>query len=342
MKDSEFDFIKSRFDSAMPDVPSSLDESVIEQKLRSKSDFKRVRFEKKKNYKPIMSIAACFILILSLSVAFHPNGDKVNTFRSNRELNGIVSSLDRASMHGGRGGANETEPEEGVIEPSHEVSCNGYIYKVNYQPDTDLIDIYRDDNESEPVLTLKDIIADDADSFLGIQNIYADRARLVVNLSGYGCNLITKIYDLSDPVSPVLRATFEQSGQSIESRLIDGVLYLFSDYVPLDGDKAVPESSDNGSVQSLRAKDISYFESPKMLEYIVIGMIDIENCERTSRTKAVLGASEDLLYSSRCYYIPKDGDKQLVFKASMENGKVTLSHTDESDEKALSHYHTDN
>ena len=64
MKNNDFDFIKNRFDSVEPSMPDSLNKEILRQKISSNEEHKTIKFEQKKNYfKPIISAAACFILI---------------------------------------------------------------------------------------------------------------------------------------------------------------------------------------------------------------------------------------------------------------------------------------
>ena len=64
MKNNDFDFIKNRFDSVEPSMPDSLNKEILRQKISSNEEYKTIKFEQKKNYfKPIISAAACFILI---------------------------------------------------------------------------------------------------------------------------------------------------------------------------------------------------------------------------------------------------------------------------------------
>lgn len=328
MKNNEFDFIRDKFNNAMPDVPDTLDESVIEQKIHLKSEHKRVKFAPRANYKPIVSIAACFVLIAGVCFGFYPD-DRADTFKSEDELMKIVSSLERASEPGQLGGNdnNSQQQEDGVIEASHTVAYNGYTYKIHYDENyiqRDTVNIYIADSDEVPVTVIDNIIDENADKYLGISNIYVCNDKLFANLSGYGCDTTTKVYDISNPAMPKLLLCFEQSGRYIDSRIIDGVLYIITSYIPLAGDDAIAQSSDGNSTQKVKPKNTCSFENPSMLEYVLAGAVNTESLKRTDDIKAILGACGETVYKNRCFYALEQWDSDNAIIIETDNGKIHL------------------
>ena len=61
-----FNFIKSKFDEAMPEIPLILDERMIERKIISKEERKVIKMKtnRRKNFRVFASAAACLLLFI--------------------------------------------------------------------------------------------------------------------------------------------------------------------------------------------------------------------------------------------------------------------------------------
>lgn len=99
MKNNDFDFIKNRFDSVEPSMPDSLNKEILRQKISSNEEHKTIKFEQKKNYfKPIISAAACFILITGIAFAANSdvfNTEKISGFGNYDEVNSKITELEK-------------------------------------------------------------------------------------------------------------------------------------------------------------------------------------------------------------------------------------------------------
>ena len=136
MKNNDFDFIKNRFDSVEPSMPDSLNKEILRQKISSNEEHKTIKFEQKKNYfKPIISAAACFILIAGIAFAANSdvfNTEKISGFGNYDEVNSKITELEKESSvsEGGCGIFNTTlvKDEENVEKPDVVKTDGEYIY----------------------------------------------------------------------------------------------------------------------------------------------------------------------------------------------------------------------
>ena len=72
-----FNFIKSKFDEAMPEIPLILDERMIERKIISKEERKVIKMKtnRRKNFRVFASAAACLLLFFGLLFAVYQRND---------------------------------------------------------------------------------------------------------------------------------------------------------------------------------------------------------------------------------------------------------------------------
>ena len=69
MRNNDFDFIKDKFDYCENDLPVDLETKSIEYKILTDRKHKTIKFRQKKNYKPLLSAAACFIIVIGVVFA---------------------------------------------------------------------------------------------------------------------------------------------------------------------------------------------------------------------------------------------------------------------------------
>lgn len=346
MKNNDFDFIKNKFDNAEPEIPNSLDSSILKQKILAKDEHKIIKFEKKNYFKPIISAAACFILIFA--VAFANNSDmfssnKAPSFTDYEELNSKVSTLKKAPSSDGIGcGDAQTIKyieEEGVELPDTVKEANGYIYyaykKSSYE-DKNKVYIFKAEKENTNLICIIDkFVYDEAE----VEGLFVIDNKLTV-LASTKTNTIIKIYNIDDKSNPVLISQFEQSGEYSQARVIDGRLYAVSSY------EFSPDSTDN--LPSIKygnetffasSKNIAYFENVKTAQYAVISTIDVNKGKLSEDIKAVLGGSASIHSTKDYMYINEyiDGERYgeperdvtAAMKLNLKNGKFTYASEEE-------------
>jgi len=134
-------------------------------------------------------------------------------------------------------------------------------------------------------------------------DFYIAHDRLVVLLIGgnsyssyYDPVTFAFIYDISDPADPTFSDAFGQDGMIVDSRLVDGMLYLISDYRILpkltdadDPQSFVPNRYDGrfeaseelrGMAEPFEVEDLHLLPSDT-LRFTVVSAFDIERVERT-------------------------------------------------------------
>ena len=362
MKNNDFDFIKNRFDSVEPSMPDSLNKEILRQKISSNEEHKTIKFEQKKNYfKPIISAAACFILIAGIAFAANSdvfNTEKISGFGNYDEVNSKITELEKESSvsEGGCGIFNTTlvKDEENVEKPDVVKTDGEYIYcayfDVEGYTNRNKVYIYKiQDNESEFVSVI-DKLASDTDGeysdFYKINTLFVYNNRLVIILDKSNPmsadkykrdfnTTIIKIYDISDKSNPSLITEIEQSGEYNQARMISGILYLTSDYNVETNDKnyTIPWIKQNEETTYASSKNIVCFENAKTAQYAVISTIDVETGELSKGLKAVLGGSAKI-YCTKDYmcineyiegerYGEPERDVTSAMKLNFKNGKFT-------------------
>lgn len=124
-------------------------------------------------------------------------------------------------------------------------------------------------------------------------------------------NVAVDIYDLEDKSNPKLTTSYKQNGKYTSSKLVDGVLYLVSDYsdyrtAPLsDGaslDSFVPAYSLNGNRQFVAPEDIMVPANANSTDYTVVSAIGCNSDTPEVTVKAVLGTSRNVYCSADTLY----------------------------------------
>lgn len=100
-KDLEnYNFISDLFITAAPEVPDAISSNAIEQKIINKQIHRRIKFEPKRNYKPLLTAAACFAILIGMITLFNffgNNADKAETFKNEKEFNAFTADLGNGS-----------------------------------------------------------------------------------------------------------------------------------------------------------------------------------------------------------------------------------------------------
>lgn len=124
-------------------------------------------------------------------------------------------------------------------------------------------------------------------------------------------NVAVDIYDLKDKSNPKLTTSYKQNGKYTSSKLVDGVLYLVSDYsdyrtAPLSEsaslDSFVPAYSLNGNRQFVAPEDIMVPANANSTDYTVVSAIGCSSDTPEVTVKAVLGTSRNVYCSADTLY----------------------------------------
>lgn len=347
MKNNDFDFIKNKFDNAEPEIPNSLDSSILKQKILSKDEHKIIKFEQKKNYfKPIISAAACFILIFAVAFANNSdmlNSNKVPSFTDYEELNSKASTLEKVPSSDGIGCGNSQTikyiEEEGVELPNTIKEADGYIYyayKKSSSDDKNKVYIFKAENESTSLVCIIDkFISDEAE----VEGLFVNDNKLTI-LASTKTSTITKIFNIDDKSNPVLISQFEQSGEYSQARMIDSKLYAVSSYeFSPDGTDNLPSIKYGNENVFASSKNIAYFENVKTAQYAVISTIDVNEGKLSDDIKAVLGGSANIHCTKDYMYINEyiegerygepERDVTAAMKLNLKNGKFTYANEEE-------------
>lgn len=118
------------------------------------------------------------------------------------------------------------------------------------------------------------------------------------------------LYDVSDPSRPRYLSSLAQSGAVVTSRLLDGVLYLVTDYLLSDPHEArpddpatfVPQIARDGVATLVPPRDVIPLPHAQGPRYAVASSIDLAAGKRID-TEAVLGGSEHVYMSAGNLYL---------------------------------------
>lgn len=224
-KNSEnFDFFMDKFYKVKPDTPEALDKDAIKNKILSQEKAEIVRLPRKKHFKAIANIAACFVLIFSICIAAYPKiqkpasdgsfdnvSEQILTFSSYDEIHAVVKEMKEnfvgspAPLFGyGSDGSmslpsySETYKQEEAVDEADIIKTDGkYIYykhtetidpgyEYSYKR-KDLVDIYRAKNGKTELVSQIDssVLAYDDNHSTGIDDMFLYKNHLVVRMWYY-------------------------------------------------------------------------------------------------------------------------------------------------------------
>ena len=144
------------------------------------------------------------------------------------------------------------------------------------------------------------------------------------------------IYDISDPNNPKELIRLKQSGDYYDSRLIDGRLYVISNFF-ING-SAIKRSEEESFVPSVACKDyngavaaesVHFYNNCNSPQYTVICGYDIKDGALCG-TQSVLGGSYTVYANTEniitCGYTDSDGFTQVA-RFTLDGGKIDLKAT---------------
>ena len=340
MRNNDFDFIKNKFDAAMPDVPDSLDEGVLRYQILTKQEHRLIKFEQKKkiNITPIISAAACFILVIGVLFAVNPfadNENKATHFKSYEELNSVVEGLEKWGNAEGLGGGSSLfqdiyTPDDlknsgrNVVTNGKNIFCS--YYDSRNSTDRNKLYIFSAQGENSKLVKIMDDVAPSDD--YEISDLFLADNSLTVTVSN-NPETIIKTYDMSDPEKPVLINELKQDGMLTNSYVMDDIVYLVSFYgVAQDEVEGFVPKSENLSV---KAKNIYRFDDIRTANYMVIGAVDVKTGERADETRAILGCcyesyitNGNLYVVSDSVYYANDIQNSDYIKYDLKSGKAFI------------------
>ncbi|MCR5035144.1 MAG: beta-propeller domain-containing protein [Clostridia bacterium] len=166
---------------------------------------------------------------------------------------------------------------------------------------------------------------------LSAENLFLTGNRLVIMGNEYqeevgyydpGYTTVTAVcvYDVTDPEKPELIGKYRQSGNYVSARITDGYLYLITnDYLSSEEQRIVPLAGVDENYDKLPADHVFCFPKPYSKSYAVIGSVktDSEKGKLKTKTKAVLGSSDNIYCSGSAIYLP---DYKVDYRNFTEQG----------------------
>lgn len=311
-KDLEnYNLISDLFAAAAPEVPDTINTDSIEHKIINQQIHRRIKFKPKKNYKPLLTTAACFAVLIGIITLFNffgVNADKAETFKNEQELSAFTADLGNGSSSElGAGSAffpQTIHTEDDLKNIQNKITVNDkYIYYAyhDYESETDKDKIYifsANGENSRLINIFNGFVPDNCE----INSICAYKDKLAVTVEER-MNTFTKtqIYDMTDPKKPVLTSEFIQDGGGATAYLLNNTLYIATYYgTAHDNPKGITPTADTIAA---KPENIYHFESTEYLGYIVIGSINLKTEKRAGETKAILGAYYETMISDGGIYL---------------------------------------
>ena len=235
---------------------------------------------------------------------------------------------------GGGESHSETYLQVEDVDEADIVKTDGkYIYYVN--TNREVVIIEAEDGETRHVATIgyteiENYIHDiylKGDKLITVGTFYKDG-------SENGTSGIV-VYDISDRSKPKVLCDFSQTGDILSSRMVGNYVYLVTNDWVNPGGRKVPMCGPSDSLTSLKANDICCVPEPHSQSYIVLSAIDVSNgTQGKSKTKAVLGASEEIYCNDHNLYVisaewDRDSDTNYtrIVRAALDGTKVKFNGT---------------
>lgn len=333
---NSLDYVKQKFDSAFLETPDSLSESAIKEKLGNLPEQSAPKKAKRIPLKQIISIAACFILVVTTLTSFNALSGKippvtgvkngstssaVSTFRSYGELydylktvkgkkyffcpvsnNNLIGTLDGADSSAALASSETYIQVEGVEEADTIKTYNGYIFNNAF---TDIA-IYKADEYNTKLAYSLNICEKDVDILeTWIEDFIISDNTLAVNVHSNETNETTIVfYDITNPENPRLINRFVQSGRYYTSRIIGNTEYLVTrQYIKKASNSTLPYTISNDKKEKVKIENIFYTNCFADCTYLTISAINIKTGEVTDETKTILGNCAEVYCNEQNMYI---------------------------------------
>lgn len=142
-------------------------------------------------------------------------------------------------------------------------------------------------------------------------------------------------YDITDRSAPKVINEFRQSGDHVvSSRMVGNYVYLVTNTYAYDG-YIIPKCTVDGEYKEMSPSDISCVPNPQTGSYVILSAVDISSgAEGRSKTKAVMGASEDIYCNNHNLYVSvsewddkTDSASTRIIRASLDGLKIKFNGT---------------
>ena len=177
-----------------------------------------------------------------------------------------------------------------------------YIYYVN--TDREVVILEAKDGKTKKLSTIG---SSGVENY--IHDIYLKGDKLITvgkfyrNDSDEGTSGIV-VYDISDRTDPKVLYDFSQTGDILSSRMVGDYVYLVTNDWVYKGKRSVPMCGSSNKYGRLDPTDICCMPEPHSTSYIVLSAIDVSSgTQGKSRTKAVLGASDEIYCNDHNLYV---------------------------------------
>ena len=241
----------------------------------------------------------------------------------------LVGSKPDSAADDGEEHSDTTVQVEGVDEADLVKTDGKYIYILSY---------------TEQVVKIVDVTGEVPKQLASIENtefygtdMYLSGDRLIIpGYSNEGRSCLALVYDVSDPESPKELIRLKQSGDYYESRLIDGRLYMISNYAINTSE--IKKSQEETYVPSVTCKDydgavaadsVYFYDYCSYPQYTVICSYDIKDGALLG-TRSVLGGSYTVYANTEniiaCGYADSDGSTQVA-RFTIDGGRIDFKAT---------------
>lgn len=224
---------------------------------------------------------------------------------------------------------------------------NGYIYVLNRAEKR--VTVYRADGEKTAAVAVQKIVTDAVGSPC---NMYLTPTRLVVlytvHTTAYG-DAVSKsrggcyrysyldsrtyaaVYDITDPTAPRHLTTYGQDGELLDSRMVDGVLYLVSGHTVWEADKAdlttfVPELYRDDTATPIAENTLCAVPQPDAANYAVVTAVSTWGDTARVSEKTVLGAGNSRIWSNGEHLMLMQYSEQNRSEVTKDNHRVQAYH----------------
>jgi uncharacterized secreted protein with C-terminal beta-propeller domain len=364
-KNEDLDFIKAKLNDNGVNAPDDINEKFVLDKIDGKKAEKIKMPVKKKARIVVSSLVACIAIFAVIATAVvNPVASKtpittnvdsvVQSFNDYSEVKATIKQILKNNGSSGNVfyslkdsydskstdvamGISETVSESSgefaqtykqvdAVDESDIVKTDGkYIYYVPYASGEEIF-IYNTD-KTNPKQVAK---IDTEDMFA--YDLYVTGEKLIAFFEDYESEKYeTKvcIYDLSNINDIKKIKTFTQSGYYFTSRIIGNMLYTLSNQTVYNNNDLPYYKFENDKATNVEACNICYIQDSNDENFLVISQINIDDLTQNTKTKAILGAGDEVYCNEKNMYIfatkyEYKNDYQIsttqIVKANLENG----------------------
>lgn len=248
-------------------------------------------------------------------------------------------------------GYSQTNVQVAGVDEGDIVKTDGkYIYAIR---DRELI-IYKPDGASTTVASRTALSSDDSGEYPSELYISGGRLAVVMESGGiyyaldgaaakstvmpstYKDSCSVAVYDVSEPTAPKLVTTLGQDGSLLTSRLLDGKLYLVTNYgayyaTPVENNPAtfVPCTYKDGAASAMPAEDIAAVPDTDSASYAVVCAYDIQSAANTGSV-SILGGGDTVYMNAETLYLARSEYKDTASGERTQGVYTVVDHANSS------------